>query len=128
MRPADGPCPDVAAHRYLDLPRDTRVVSHNLDGRQFVQELATKGAYTLVVQDAVNDLSVPYHIMTREYNDQVRALLQPDGAYLLTVIDLYSDGDQVLVGEVTNCSENAGGYFVPRSAEVKASKLMFGTA
>jgi hypothetical protein len=41
-------------------------------------------------------------------------------------IDLYSDGDQVLVGEVTNCSENAGGFFVPRSAERRASELMFG--
>jgi hypothetical protein len=41
-------------------------------------------------------------------------------------IDLYSDGDRVLVGEVTNCSENAGGVFVPRSAEKQASELMFG--
>jgi len=41
-------------------------------------------------------------------------------------IDLYSDGNQVLVGEVTNCSENAGGFFVPRSAERRASELMFG--
>lgn len=41
-------------------------------------------------------------------------------------IDLYSDGDQVLVGEITNCSENAGGFFVPRSAERRASELMFG--
>lgn len=41
-------------------------------------------------------------------------------------IDLYSDGDQVLVGEVTNCSENAGGWFVPAAAERKASELMFG--
>jgi hypothetical protein len=47
--------------------------------------------------------------------------------FSLVRIDLYSDGAQVLVGEVTNCSENAGGYFVPRSAEVEASKLMFGT-
>jgi hypothetical protein len=30
--------------------------------------------------------------MTREYNLQVKALLQPDGAYLLTVIDLFKDG------------------------------------
>jgi hypothetical protein len=43
-------------------------------------------------------------------------------------IDLYSDGDQVLVGEITNCSENAGGVFVPPSAERRASELMFGTA
>jgi hypothetical protein len=41
-------------------------------------------------------------------------------------IDLYSDGAQVLVGEITNCSENAGGLFVPRQAEKRASELMFG--
>jgi predicted membrane-bound spermidine synthase len=80
------------AHEYFAMPRDTRIASYNLDGRQYVQELAPKGAYTLVVQDAVNDLSVPAHIMTREYNDQVASLLSPDGAYLLTVIDLFRDG------------------------------------
>jgi hypothetical protein len=80
------------AYRHFEMPRDTRIVSHNLDGRQYVQELAPKGHYDLVVQDAVNDLSVPYHIMTREYNDSVRAVLRPDGAYLLTVIDLFRDG------------------------------------
>ncbi|HET9862284.1 MAG TPA: ATP-grasp fold amidoligase family protein [Steroidobacteraceae bacterium] len=41
-------------------------------------------------------------------------------------IDLYTDGRRVLVGEITNCSENAGGVFVPRSAEEKASRLLFG--
>jgi len=41
-------------------------------------------------------------------------------------VDLYSDGRQILVGEITNCSENAGGYFVPASAEQRASELMFG--
>ncbi|MCC7107188.1 MAG: fused MFS/spermidine synthase [Chloroflexi bacterium] len=79
-------------HDYLGLSRDTGIITHSMDGRQFVHEQAPKGQYALVVQDAVNDLSVPYHIMTREYNDQVRALLVPDGAYLLTVIDLYRDG------------------------------------
>ena len=41
-------------------------------------------------------------------------------------IDLYSDERQVLVGEITNCSANAGGFFLPRSAEARASRLMFG--
>jgi hypothetical protein len=40
-----------------------------------------------VVQDAVNDLSVPAHLLTREYNDAVKRTLRPDGTYLLTVID-----------------------------------------
>ena len=80
------------AHRELGLPRDTRIITHNMDGRQFVQELAPRGHYHLVVQDAVNDLSVPYHIMTKEYNDLIQQILTPDGIYLLTVIDLYADG------------------------------------
>jgi spermidine synthase len=79
-------------HEYLDLPRETRIVSYGLDGRQFVQEMAPHGTYNLVVQDAVNDLSVPYHILTKEYNDHVRGLLAPDGIFLLTVIDLNDDG------------------------------------
>jgi hypothetical protein len=41
-------------------------------------------------------------------------------------VDLYSDDQRVLVGEITNCSANAGGFFLPRSAEKKASRLMFG--
>jgi spermidine synthase len=80
------------AYRELGLARDTRIVSHNLDGRQYVHEMAPRGAYDLIVQDAVNDLSVPYHIMTKEYNDDVSRLLKDDGVYLLTVIDLYQDG------------------------------------
>jgi spermidine synthase len=80
------------AYDQLGLPRDTAIVSYNLDGRQFVHELAPKGHYHLVVQDAVNDLSVPYHIMTKEYNDDIKAILTDDGVYLLTVIDLYADG------------------------------------
>ena len=63
-----------------------------MDGRQFVQEQAEPGHYQLVVQDAVNDLSVPYHIMTKEYNYAVKRLLTPDGIYLLPVIDEFEDG------------------------------------
>lgn len=40
-------------------------------------------------------------------------------------IDLYSDGQRVLVGEITNVSGNAGAPFLPRSAERRASALMF---
>ncbi len=80
------------AYRDLGLPRDTRIISYNMDGRQFVHEIAPRKHYDLVVQDAVNDLSVPYHIMTREYNEYIRQVLVDDGIYLLTVIDLYREG------------------------------------
>lgn len=41
-------------------------------------------------------------------------------------IDLYTDNRHVLVGEITHCSDNAGGVFLPRSAEATASQRMFG--
>ena len=47
-------------------------------------------------------------------------------AFSLVRVDLYSDGGQILVGELTNCHENAGGYFIPRRAEREASELLFG--
>lgn len=81
------------AHRKFGMPRDTKVVTHHMDGRQFVQAFAQPGDYELVAQDAVNDLSVPYHIMTKEYNDAVKRLLTPNGVFLLTVIDEYEDGE-----------------------------------
>jgi spermidine synthase len=80
------------AHRKLGLKRDTKIVSHHMDGRQFVQEKAKPGHYQLIVQDAVNDLSVPYHILTKEYNDAIKRVLTDDGVFLLTVIDEYEEG------------------------------------
>ena len=41
----------------------------------------------LVVGDALNDLSVPYHLTTREFNDQKKALLAEDGIYAGNVVD-----------------------------------------
>jgi spermidine synthase len=81
------------AHREMGLPRDTRIHTTNMDGRQFIRERAQKGHYQLVIQDAVNDLSVPYHLMTKEYNDAVKATLAPNGAYLLTLIDSIEHGE-----------------------------------
>ena len=81
------------AHRRLGLSRQTTIRTHNLDGRQFIAEQAPKGHYDLVIQDAVNDFSVPYHLMTKEYNDAVKEALAPGGAYMLTLIDSLTEGE-----------------------------------
>lgn len=41
-------------------------------------------------------------------------------------IDMYSNGYQCLVGEITNCHAAASQNFIPLSAEKKASKIIFG--
>ncbi|MBM3948608.1 MAG: hypothetical protein FJ312_05115 [SAR202 cluster bacterium] len=76
---------------YLGLRRDTRIVSYNKDARMAVPELE-KGAYDLVVTDAFNDVSVPYHLTTQEFNEQVKALLTPDGIYMVNVVDKLHSG------------------------------------
>jgi hypothetical protein len=43
-----------------------------------------------VYGDAFNDLSVPWHLTTREFSEQVRELLTPgEGVYLVNIIDVY---------------------------------------
>lgn len=77
----------------LDLEKyEGRLRPIHMDGRQYVSERAAPGSYDLVIQDAVNDLSVPGHLMTKEYNDAVKAALKPGGAYLLTIIDSVGNG------------------------------------
>lgn len=79
------------AHDRLGLSRETRINSIHMDGRQYVKG-APAASYDLVIQDAVNDFSVPYHLMTAEYNTLIQRLLQPEGVYLLTVIDAMESG------------------------------------
>ena len=79
------------AHDRLGLSRETRINSIHMDGRQYVKA-APAASYDLVIQDAVNDFSVPYHLMTAEYNTLIQRLLQPEGVYLLTVIDAMESG------------------------------------
>jgi MFS family permease len=80
------------AYDWLGLERNERLKPYHMDGRQFVAERAAPGSYDLVVQDAVNDFSVPSHLMTKEYNDAVKRALKPNGAYLLTIIDAVAYG------------------------------------
>lgn len=42
-------------------------------------------------------------------------------------VDIYSNGRQALVGELTHCAENVEGRFSPRAGERAASALLFGT-
>jgi tetratricopeptide (TPR) repeat protein/MFS family permease len=82
------------AFEYLGLRPDTRIVSYNEDARMAVPKLDS-GRYNLVVGDAFNDLSVPYHLTTREFNDQIRALLTENGVYAINVVDKLHTGNFV---------------------------------
>jgi spermidine synthase len=75
------------AREHLGLKEYEGMEITHMDGRQFISERVGPGTYDLVIQDAVNDFSVPSHLLTKEYNDAVKRAMKPDGVYLLTVID-----------------------------------------
>lgn len=74
------------AHDLLGLSRDSRVRSFNEDARMFLARQPDR-QYSLIMGDAFNDYSVPYHLTTKEFNDQVSAWLAVDGLYMVNLID-----------------------------------------
>ena len=79
-------------HEYLGVPKDTRIRSFNEDGRWFVMNCRDKGKYDFIFGDAFNDLSIPYHLTTKEFAGQMAALLKPDGILMSNLIDSYDRG------------------------------------
>ena len=79
------------ATEYLALPPNTRIVTYGEDARTKLQELP-KGQYEFIVGDAFNDVSVPYHLTTLEFNEMVFELLDEDGLYAINIVDKMHSG------------------------------------
>jgi predicted membrane-bound spermidine synthase len=79
------------SYRFLGLPRRTRVHTVNADARWFLMQSQKK--YDLIFGDAFNDISIPYHLTTREFVDLQRRHLKPGGLLAANVIDNIPSGD-----------------------------------
>ncbi len=86
--------PEVTRTAYEDLalPRTSRIVTHNEDARMYLARQDAGPRYDLVVGDAFNDMSVPYHLTTYEFNEEVRKVMKPDGFYVTNLIDDVREG------------------------------------
>lgn len=98
------PAVKAAVQKYMGLPDDanTRVKTWIGDARRFVDELRIANLrdidagrapvrYQFVYGDAFNDFSVPWHLTTREFQEHVSDLLEPeDGVFLVNVIDKFA--------------------------------------
>lgn len=74
----------------LEVTSHQNIVTHHMDARQFVIQNKDRGAYDIVYGDAFNDFSVPAHLTTVEFNQQMATLLKPDGIFMANVIDIWS--------------------------------------
>jgi spermidine synthase len=77
-------------YSHLGLPATTRIKSYNTDGRWFVMNCKDK--YDLVFTDAYNDLSIPYHLTTKEFAEQLKGILNPKGILMSNIIDNFQKG------------------------------------
>lgn len=83
-----------ANFQALGLPRNTPIVTHWGDARQFVERNQNKKQFDIIYGDAFNDFSVPWHLTTREFNEKLAKMLTPDGVYMINIIDVF-ESDKV---------------------------------
>jgi spermidine synthase/Tfp pilus assembly protein PilF len=93
------PAVTEAATRAFGLPADTPIHTINLDGRNYVDELLERKRlgkeipqYDFVYMDAFNDMSVPFQLVTRQFNEKIFAILTADGLYMVNLIDTFDSG------------------------------------
>jgi spermidine synthase len=81
-----------ANHQALGLSRKTRIYTILMDARNAVADMPKDRRYDAIFGDAFNDLSIPFHLVTREFAGELASHLTPRGIYLLNVIDEFASG------------------------------------
>lgn len=89
-----------AAVEAFGFPADAPVQIHHMDARNYIDDALRRNRqspgdvplFDLIVCDSVSDYSVPYQLATREFIENVRALLKPGGLYVMNLIDAFQPG------------------------------------
>ncbi len=79
------------AQRFFGLPRTSEIQTINADARWFARDVPP-ATYDVIFIDAFNDLSVPYHLTTREATELLHRQLRPGGALAVNLIDDFGRG------------------------------------
>ena len=86
----------------IGLDKDTPIITHLGDARQFVERNQDRKQFDIVFGDAFNDFSVPWHLTTKEFNDKLAKMITPDGVYMINIIDVYeSDAKAIAKAEAS---------------------------
>jgi len=93
------PAVTETAIQAFGLPRNTPIRTINLDGRNYVDGLLGKKRrgeqipqYDFIYMDAFNDLSVPFQLVTKQFNEKIFDILAADGVYVTNIIDMRKGG------------------------------------
>lgn len=82
------PAVTAAARKHLWVdPADPALEIHHSDARALLQSLPAAPGFDVVFGDAFHDISVPAHLVTREFHAAVAARLTRRGIYVANVVD-----------------------------------------
>lgn len=122
------PAVTEAAMQAFGLERDSPINSFTMDARNYVDELLEKQRkgeeiprYDFIYEDAFNDYSVPYQLVTKEFHDKIFNILTDNGVYMINMIDVYDSG--LFIGAYINTLEKTFPY-VYALAETVAHKFI----
>jgi tetratricopeptide (TPR) repeat protein/MFS family permease len=109
------PAVTEAAIQAFGLDRNTSINTIYMDARNYVDEMLNKQRngeeiprYNFIYEDAFNDYSVPFQLVTKEFNDKIAKILTDDGVYMMNVIDVFDSG--LFLGAVINTLEETFPY------------------
>jgi predicted membrane-bound spermidine synthase len=80
------------AQKYLGISKESKIRTFSEDARWFVMNFKERGKFDIIIGDVFNDLSVPYHLTTREFTLQLKRVLKADGLFLVNLIDSFKKG------------------------------------
>ncbi len=102
----------AAALEAFGLRESSAIKTINMDARNYVDQLLrrerTGGAakrFDFIYEDAINDYSVPFQLVTKEFNDRIARLLADDGVYMINLIDTYENAQ--FLGAVVNAARES---------------------
>jgi spermidine synthase len=102
-----------AAKQAFGLSKDSSIKSIAMDGRNYVDELLRRNInqrinYDFIYQDAISDFTVPFQLVTREFNEKVNQLLSDKGVYVSQILDTFDSG--LVLGATINTVEKTFPY------------------
>jgi tetratricopeptide (TPR) repeat protein len=109
--------PDVtkAAMAAFGLEKNTTINTINMDARNYVDSLLEQKQvgeetprYDFVYGDAFNDYSVPFQLVTRQFDEKISAIMSDDGVYMMNLIDSLASG--LFLGSIINTLEEIFPY------------------
>lgn len=75
------------AHEQFYLKDSPGIKVINKDARPVLRDLPKDQRFDVILGDAYGDLAIPYHLVTRQFDQLVKSRLQPDGIFMANIID-----------------------------------------